>query len=120
MASTDATAVQAFHPQPIKEPSPEYVEFLGVRQRILDVIRTDSPKKQKFIVDLADALLDYDKSLPSNLSSSLVTILSLGKRVHERTKRRALYMDVLRSLLEQIVPIRLSPTPTICSVHPFS
>ena len=35
--------------------------------------------------------------------------------------KRAINLDYLTSIFEEtVLPIRLSPTPTICSVHPFS
>lgn len=91
-----------FYPRPTLAPSAEYAEFIRVREKVLDVIRTETPEKSKVLDDIVDALLEYDKGLPTGLLSSALAVVGLGKKVTETTRRRVLYRKVVASILEQI------------------
>lgn len=91
-----------FHPQPVRTPSLEYVKFMEVRQKILNVIRNESQEKKKVLDDIVDTLLEYDRDIPTDILSSLLALLKLGKKVREERKKRELYRRVASSILEQI------------------
>ena len=44
--------------------------------------------------------------------------MAIATKVKEYMEARGVAFEVI--IHEQTLPIRLSPTPTICSVHPFS
>lgn len=91
-----------FHPQPLRAPSPEYEEFMRVRQRILDVIRNESPEKKRVIADLVDVLIEYEVNIPSNPLSVLLSAFHIVKKVRSKRQRRELYTKIIVSLLEKL------------------
>jgi hypothetical protein len=91
-----------FYPQPLRAPSPEYEEFMRVRQKILNVIRNETPEKKKVLDDLVDTLIKYDKDIPTNILSGILAVVGVGKKIHALRKKRELYTKVIASILEQI------------------
>ncbi len=91
-----------FHPDRTQTTSPEYNEFLRVRQIILNVIRNDTPQKRKVLDDLVEVLLENDVDLPTDIISGALKIIGVGKKVREIRKKREIYTNVIISILEQI------------------
>jgi len=92
-----------FHPQLVLKASPEYEEFMRVRQKILAVVRTASPHQTKKVIeDIVDALLDHDKDIPTGLLAGISALIGIGKKVKARKKKRETYEKVVRAILEQI------------------
>lgn len=100
--ATDQKLVPALHPQVTHGPSLEYVEFMRVRQKILDIVRADTPEKIRVVDDVADALLKSDTSLPTDLLSGALAIFGLGRKIYELRRRREIYKKVINAILEQI------------------
>lgn len=91
-----------FHPQPLRDHSLDYEEFVSVRQRILDVIRNETPEKKKVIDDIVYVLLEYDTNIPTGLLSGILASVKIGKRFRAVRTKRKLYTKVVTSIIEAI------------------
>ena len=91
-----------FHPQALRDPSPDYEEFMSVRQKILDVIHNETPENKKFIEDVSEALLQCDGYIPMDIVSGILAVAKVGKKVKYIRKQRVLYTKVITSVLEMI------------------
>lgn len=92
----------SFYPDRVGLPSPEYERFMGLRDRILGVVRARSDEGDEFLDDLAEVLLDGDVTIPSDWLSAAVLPWRLATRLRKRRKQKAIYRGVVRCLLEQV------------------
>lgn len=91
-----------FQPQPILTSSHEYIEFMKVRQKILSIVRNESEEKQKVLDDIVNSLLELDPSLPTGTVALLWNVITLGKNIRDKRRKRELLQKVVNSILEQI------------------
>ncbi|KAF5423350.1 MAG: hypothetical protein C5S45_01045 [Candidatus Methanocomedens sp.] len=91
-----------FHPTSVQKPSPEYIQFVEVREEILIVIRNKIEPKDKFLDEIIDAILDADPSVPTGIDAFVRNVLSCGKVYLKKKHKKELLRNVVISLLEQI------------------
>ena len=97
-----------FYPQKLPAASdPEYAEFLRIRKEILSVIRSDT-SQNKLVNDIVDALLGYEKGVPTDALSILKAVATLGRSIHAQRKKRLILTKVVAMLLEQVFDPMLS------------
>lgn len=92
-----------FHPQ--SDPlvaNLDYRQFMDIRIKILNVIRSDDAKTQEIASDIVDAVLGYEKGIPCDATSVFHALRNLSKSVRDQHKERAAFTKATQCLLEQI------------------
>lgn len=91
-----------FYPRSVQASDPDYLHWVSVRTKIVDVVRNPSQERERVVDDIADALLNHDRQIPTGLAAAAQTVFLLGKNIREKRKKREQFRQVVRSLLEQI------------------
>jgi hypothetical protein len=105
VVAPSGSGVAPFHPQPVAEPSSEYIEYVRIRPRILSIIRDNHQETSKVVDDIAKAILADDYAIPGGITGALQTIFTLGRnyaRVRKGRQAEATYRKVAGALLERL------------------
>ena len=92
-----------FYPdRPVLSPSPEYEQFMAVRDRILGVIRLYQEEDSGFLDDLVETLLKTQAPIPEGPLTALFASRKVVTEFRKRRRQKVVYRAVVTCLLEQV------------------
>lgn len=97
-------------PSLVATSSPQYTdivrarrsEIVRVRQKVRGLAQHESPEQNGVFEKIVNALIQYDKDIPTDPLSGLLAVFRIGKRVREVQEKKELYRRIVTSILEQV------------------